>query len=285
MKETTEMPDVDPEIPQNAVRVIDNASDEFPILKAFQQYVDAEQSKARKRMLALSIFFGALLTTVIIVFLILLNNVSRQNQLLNDRVFDYMIKERDRQAAAVVVQPPADNTMLLAKIDAMQKKFEESSQKAAEALAQAEVERKAAAEEAAKKAAELAAKPKGPTPEEEEIARLKALLASERQKAEAEREQRRQEELEAYRRKHYPDFYKDKKPTPKEPEIPVESRLPQEDSDLENLLKDLDDNNAIDYFGTDEETDSSPSPKTVKTPTYSIPVEVNGSSRSWRIPE
>ena len=37
-----------------------NAND-FPVLKAFQEYIDAEQSKARKRMLGLSIFFVVLL--------------------------------------------------------------------------------------------------------------------------------------------------------------------------------------------------------------------------------
>ena len=36
-----------------------NAND-FPVLKAFQEYIDAEQSKARKRMLGLSIFFCSL---------------------------------------------------------------------------------------------------------------------------------------------------------------------------------------------------------------------------------
>ena len=38
-----------------AVSVYDagNAMDDFPVLKAFQQYIDAEQAKAQKRMLFL----------------------------------------------------------------------------------------------------------------------------------------------------------------------------------------------------------------------------------------
>ena len=42
-----------------------NAND-FPVLKAFQEYIDAEQAKARKRMLGLSIFFVVLLVAVVI---------------------------------------------------------------------------------------------------------------------------------------------------------------------------------------------------------------------------
>ena len=30
--------------------------DDFPVLKAFQQYIDAEQSKSRKRMIMLCVF-------------------------------------------------------------------------------------------------------------------------------------------------------------------------------------------------------------------------------------
>lgn len=267
--------DVDPEIPPNAIRVIDNSTEEFPILKAFQSYVDAEQSKARKRMLALSIFFGVLLTIVIAVFTIILLGMSGQNQRLNDRLVDYAMKDRERQAAAVVVQqPPApavDNSAILAKMEELQKKME------LEASA-----RKAAAEEAAKKAAEAAAVAKGPTPEETEIARLKALLAAERQKAEEEREKRRQEELEAYRRTHYPELYE----TPKRAKP-----LPQVDEDsIDKILNDLDDNEAISYFDEPKQAaprqTKAPSPsRTPSTPTYSIPVEVNGSSGSWRIPE
>ena len=42
-----------------AVRVYDqaNAAGDFPVLKAFQEYLEAEQAKANKRMLALAIFF------------------------------------------------------------------------------------------------------------------------------------------------------------------------------------------------------------------------------------
>ena len=136
-----EMPGFDSEIPENAVRLYgeSDAMDNCPVLKAFQQYIDAEQAKARKRMLMLGVFFGALMIVVISVFVMLLLNVSAKNQALNDRMFEFAMKERDRQPAGapVVVQPPQDNSAILAltsKIEAMQKELIES-QKAEKAAA------------------------------------------------------------------------------------------------------------------------------------------------------
>ena len=40
--------------------------DDFPVLKAFQQYIDAEQSKSRKRMIMLCVFFGFLMAVMIV---------------------------------------------------------------------------------------------------------------------------------------------------------------------------------------------------------------------------
>ena len=90
--------------------------DDFPVLKAFQQYIDAEQSKARKRMIMLCLFFGFLMTIVIVVFMImlreadernqlLLRDATAQNQALNDKLVEFAMKERERQP--VVVQPQA----------------------------------------------------------------------------------------------------------------------------------------------------------------------------------
>ena len=43
----------------NAVSIFGQGGspNDFPVLKAFQEYIDAEQAKARKRMLGLSVFF------------------------------------------------------------------------------------------------------------------------------------------------------------------------------------------------------------------------------------
>ena len=312
----TNIPGIDSAIPpHNAVSVYSqDAMDDFPVLKAFQQYIDAEQAKARKRLLSLGIFFGILTGAIIAVFVAMLMNMSARNQQLNDRLVEYAMKDRDRQSA-VVVQPPQDNSAILAitaKLDELQRKLEESRAKA---------EKEAAiAAERAKLAEAEAAKPKGPTPEELEIKRLTALLEAERAKAAAqarkereeaaaEKERKRQEELEAYRRKHYPELYG----LPKT--LPTQHRLvPATDTrkaakatvvvdDDEDLLPD--DDSAIDYFSDAEDVPApaakkarvrqsarKPAPakpkveEPVKTeePPYEIPVEVKGRSSNFRIP-
>ena len=90
----------------NAVSVYGQEGlDDFPVLKAFQQYIDAEQNKSRKRMVMLCVFFGFLMTVMIMVFLFILRDVSSKNDALNDRVLEFMMKSSDRQN--VIVQPPA----------------------------------------------------------------------------------------------------------------------------------------------------------------------------------
>ena len=277
-----EMPGFDSEIPENAVRLYgeSDAMDNFPVLKAFQQYIDAEQAKARKRMLLLGVFFGALMIVVISVFVVLLLNVSAKNQALNDRMFEFAMKERDRQPAGapVVVQPSQDNSAILtltAKIEAMQKELIESQRA-----------EKAASDEAERIRKE-AAKPKGPTPQELEIKRLKALLAAEQEKHSAEREKQRQAELEEYRRKHYPELYEQKKPT----KPAVQKRRPRlelEEDDTDDLLDEVDrileDSEAISYFDSEAKAPSKkPAPAPAKKE-YSIPVDVRGSSTRWSVP-
>ena len=281
-----EMPEIDPEIPENAVRLYgeSDAMDDFPVLKAFQQYIDAEQAKSRKRLLTLGIFFGALMIVVISVFVMLLLNVSTKNQELNDRLVEFAMKERDRQPAGapVVVQPPQDNSAILAltaKIEAMQKELIESQRA-----------EKAAADEAERIRKE-AAKPKGPTPQELEIKRLKALLAAEQEKHSAEREKQRQAELEEYRRKHYPELYKEKKPA--KPAVQKRRPQPEPEDDTDDLLEEVDrileDSEAISYYDSDSlETAKAPSkkhaPAAPAPKKYSIPVDVRGSSTRWSVP-
>ena len=299
MNPRAEMPDIDPEIPEHAVSVYgqsDGAYEDFPVLKAFQQYIDSEQAKARKRMLILCVFFGALMTVVIAVFLVLLLNVSTRNQSLNDRLVEYAMKERERMATPIVVQQPQqqqDNSAILsltAKLEELQKKLDENRAKEDEARHQAEIE---------------SAKPKGPTPEELEIKRLKALLAAEKErqaaekaKWDAEKERQRQIELEDYRRKHYPELYEkeDEDAEPRKSQKPNarrKSRLNRDSNNAhEELLKEIDqileDGDAITYYDESEPRVKSPSRSEMKKPApkneYSIPVDIRGSSSRWSVP-
>ena len=76
-----------------------NAND-FPVLKAFQEYIDAEQSKARKRMLGLSIFFVVLLVLVVITFTVIIISIFTHNRELSDRLLDVAFRERLQQSSA-----------------------------------------------------------------------------------------------------------------------------------------------------------------------------------------
>lgn len=291
---TPEIPDIDPQVPPNAVRVYEtDATDDFPVLKAFQQYINAEQAKSRKRVIVLCVFFVCLMAIVIGVFVALLINLSTRNQALNDRLIEYAMRKESAPttaaAAPVVVQPPQDSAAILAltaKLDALQKKLAEDQAKAEQAAKEAA--------ERAEKAAIEAAKPKGPTKEELEIKRLKALLLAEKEKsnaaAAAERERRRQEEIEEYRRKHYPELYTQpkRKPTaetkkPVKKSLPSAQKLKEQEEEVDREIE------ALSYF--DDENDEVektakplPSEKLEPEKKYSIPVEIRGSSTSWKIP-
>lgn len=217
---TENIPQMGSEMPNTAVSVYgqQDAMDDFPVLKAFQQYIDAEQNKARKRLYSMAIFFGIFTFAVIAIFVTLLLAANERNQALNDRLVEYVMKERATTQVVpspVVVQqqPQADSAALKTlteKLDAMRTQLNAS-------------EARHAAEQ--KKIAELQKekeKPLVPSATDLEIQRLKAQLQAEREKNSAEREARREQELEAYRRKHYPELYQPKpvpqpqpKPTPK----------------------------------------------------------------------
>ena len=183
----------------------EGANNEFPVLKAFQQYIDAEQAKARKRMLGLSVFFIILLVVVVVTFVLVLTTVVNRNQALSDRLLDYALKEREKPAQAVqppvqLVPQPSAQDILKPYIERMEreqsamKALYEKQQKEAEARYESqrkEAEAKAAARELAR---------------DEEI--RKAKLELEKERARAKKENDRQAEIERHRRRLYPDYYR-----------------------------------------------------------------------------
>lgn len=284
--------DIDPGIPNNAVSIYDrgDAMDDFPVLKAFQQYIDAEHAKARKRIISLGIFFGIFTGIIIAIFVALLMNVSARNQALNDRLIEFAMKDRDRGQAAVVVQPPIqqDNSALMAvtaKLDALQKELAEKNVPTTQESPKIELTEKA----------------KGPTAEELEIKKLKALLNAEKEKLAEEKKRQKELEIEAYRRKHYPELY-GLATEKKKRAVKIVEDEEEEMEDIDELIKDidLDGDDAISYFEDDEEPrqkrkkrrkapsasveeEAKPAPAAPKA-YYSIPVEVRGSKSSWQVP-
>ena len=211
--------------------------DDFPVLKAFQQYIDAEQSKARKRMIMLCVFFGFLMTVLIVIFLLILRDADAKNQALNDKILEIVMKDRDRQP--VVVQPtapasnPANDAAIKAMTDtlaALQKQMADQQAKMIEQQAKLEENRAKMAEEqlkavaaAAAKAQEAAASQKATGPSKEQLAlqkqidedtaklvKARALLKAEKEKIDAEKERLRREEVERQRRRLYPEYYEKK---------------------------------------------------------------------------
>ena len=230
---TTNIPEIDPE-PQDtrglSIYGQQDAMDDFPVLKAFQQYIDAEQSKAHHRLMLLCIFFTILMGAVIAVFTVLLVNVSRRNDVVNDRLMEYMLRERAQGGAPMPdiphalpdAAPPAENATMRAMADSITELKRQLAEQQLK-LAQREAQARAAAEAVARP------EPPAPTPAAEtrdpkaEAARIAAernaaaeaeRLRREFEKIKAEREALAKEkarlhekEIELQRRKLYPECY------------------------------------------------------------------------------
>ena len=254
--------------PNISIYGADGTGEDFPVLKAFQQYIDAEQAKARRRLLTVSIFFGVMLIAVIAVFSALVISANNRTQSLNDRLVEYAMKEagdKVEAAKATALQEATVKTMTDT-LQKLQQQLEAQERKATEAAAKAA--RELAAAKAAPKAA--AVDPEADRRNQEATAKLQkamTLLKQEKAKLAAEKEKLRQEELERYRREHYPEYYAKK--NAKESIADVDDALEYFESQKTEDL-DLDDDDAIDYFKDDD--------------SYTIPVEVKGKRAGWRVP-
>lgn len=315
---------LDERIPSNAVSVYGqtDAMDDFPVLKAFQQYIDAEQTKSRKRMVMLCIFFGCLMAVVIAVFIVMLHSVSERNQTLNDRFLEYMMQERERapsQQQPVVSPAPTTNPATDAALKAMTESISSLQKELAEqktAAATKESEAKTAAKSAHEQ-------------ELEALAAKRELLEAERKKIAEEKELLHQQEVERQRRRLYPEYYQDSKAPAKttspsrNKSAALKTRVTQDDvsqQDIDDILSE-----AYGDGNDEEEVTEAPPPKktTKKTAAakkkvektreakstskkdastkdavesdddaieyfnddeYSIPVEVKGSSSGWKVP-
>lgn len=229
MSETTKpesAPETEHEIPEStAVRVYDHAdaATEFPVLKAFQEYLEAEQAKAHKRMLSLSIFFIVLLVIVVLTFTIITSSVINRNQKLSERLMDIALHERtgNPQTSAPIVnaqQPTAPAAS--ASVKPIMDKLEQLQSELAKARAEAEAQRKAAAEARAQAQAPAAAvqsraeddrQERAATEKAirqlEEIRKQQAAIKAAREQLKTEQEALRKEQIEQQRRRLYPEYY------------------------------------------------------------------------------
>lgn len=290
---SSNIPDIGTGIPENSVSIFNqsNAAEDFPVLKAFQQYIDAEHAKARRRLITMGIFFSLIIGAIIAVFVTLLIGISQRNQALNDRLVDFAMREHDRkinQPAAVQPAPQQDSSLVLltTKIDELQRQIRENA-------AKAETSASADNNSTAKMVAKPTDSPAVKTQEAHEIARLKKLLEIERERVAIEKERQRQAEIELYRRQHYPELYNrpspstDDKVAEKKQEVKkpkAKANTQDVDKEIDELIEELNDDDAISYFDEDEEASEDTPPSAKPKRNYSIPVDIKGSSSSWLIP-
>ncbi len=81
--------------------------DAFPVLKAFQDYLEAERQRARRRMTTLSVVFAIVTVAVIGAFALIWLSTMRGMQDTNRQLLDAALKRANAEPPApVVVQPP-----------------------------------------------------------------------------------------------------------------------------------------------------------------------------------
>jgi len=213
-----------------AVRVFErDRLDDFPVLKAFQQYIDAEQNKARKRMIVLCVFFGFLVTVMATAFMLIVTDfngknkeLASRNQELNDKLVEYVMKGNERESA--IARQHSNEAALKSMSEAIasiQRQITEQQEKA-DKMAKAQAAAQAAtAQAAAQAAAKAVTQAAGPTKEQiarqrqidtatQKLSKAHALLKAEKEKLAAEREMLHKLEVELQRRKMYPEYYADK---------------------------------------------------------------------------
>ncbi len=240
-------------ISPNAVSIYgqNDAMDEFPVLKAFQQYIDAEQTKAQKRMTTICIFFALILTIVIGVFVLLLMNVGQRNQILNDQLLDYIMRDRDRQPVVVQNGPSANDAtvkMLTDSLASLQKQMSDQQMKFLEQQTKL-MEKQSKVNDA---------------PPAQSPSQSMALLAAEKAKLAKEAEELRKAKVEMHRRKLYPEYYaqKETKRAATSADAPKKRVASEELDEILGLTNETDDD-SIRYF---DDEDESPTMDAIKPP-------------------
>ena len=209
-----------------ALRIFDQANgmNDFPVLKAFQEYIEAEQARARKRTLGLSIFFIVLLVVVVVTFSVImaavinrdqqsLQAIATRNQALSDKLLDIALRERTPAAQPVVnvqqppaaVHPDAGAQALKPVLDRLESLTEALKKQPAGTAPQPVPMVQPAAPQPLPAAVspELEAARR----QQNDLARQRAAVAAERARLREEQEQLRRERIEQHRRRLYPDYY------------------------------------------------------------------------------
>lgn len=203
------------------------AGNDFPVLKAFQEYLEAEQAKSRKRMLNLSIFFVVLLVVVVVTFSIIMaavinrdqqnmSAIATRNQELSDKLLDIALRDRTppAQPSVVNVQPapqpvpqpqPSQESLLKPLLEKI-----ENLSSAVAAARQQPIQPAPVVVTAAAPVPQVPVESAETIRLREELKREREAIEAvkaEREKLKAEQEKLRREKIEQHRRRLYPDYY------------------------------------------------------------------------------
>ena len=200
----------------NAVSIFGQGGspNDFPVLKAFQEYIDAEQAKARKRMLGLSVFFIVLLVVIVITFTLVVMSVINRNQSLSDRLLDIALREKSPAQPVVNVQSPPPAPVVQPVVHSQEESLKpvmEEIGKLSAALVKAQQQPIPVAQPAPVVVTTAPQPVVQPAAESAELARLREELRREKEERKAEQEKAKEEkrlaEIEAHRRRLYPEYY------------------------------------------------------------------------------
>ena len=112
LKSTPPPKDEHPDIPPHPGRgmgddlfyapALRNDGEEFPVLKAFQSYLEEERERARRRVVTVSVAALVAVVLIVVAFLVIVTNLMRRN----DQLFAAVLTQATNPAN-VVVAPPA----------------------------------------------------------------------------------------------------------------------------------------------------------------------------------
>ena len=211
-----------------ALRIFEQANgmNDFPVLKAFQEYIEAEQARARKRTLGLSIFFVVLLIVVVVTFSVImaavinrdqqsLQAIATRNQALSDKLLDIALRERTPAAQPVVnvQQPPTAHPDTGAQAQALKpvldrlESLTEALKKQPAGTAPQPVPVVLPMPPAAQQPVVVSPELDAARRQQDELARQRAAVAAERARLKEEQEQLRRDRIEQHRRRLYPEYY------------------------------------------------------------------------------
>lgn len=221
-----------------------DAMDDFPVLKAFQQYVDSEQAKAHKRLMTVCAFFTILIFFIIGVFIFVVMNI-RSNQNMPNPDADLqrqLIDEKSKMNEQLIelliakqnVQPPSPAASVVVVGDNGKDKALDGSHSAKEReLAEWAKLKKREFENEKRELEELK---KAIIQEREEKLKRDEEAKSARKEEDDARKKREKEILE-HRRRLYPEYFDE---NGNEHATPVARKAPEKDprdAEIERLRK------------------------------------------------